>query len=159
MLFQTTILNGVRIIVYPDGTLLKYSHRGTKDYMKGWNIVTGWIDEKTGYQRVMINKRYYSFHRIIGFVFLGLDIENKKIQIDHIDRNKLNNQVSNLRIATQQQNMWNRGFKGYSWNSVSKRYQAQIRVNKKCICLGSYKTKEEAHQAYLDAKKIHHIIE
>jgi hypothetical protein len=46
-------------------------------------------------------------HRILGKAFLGLNIEDKKQMIDHIDGNGLNNSFENLRIVTNQENAKN----------------------------------------------------
>jgi len=100
--------------------------------------------------------KYYPIHRIVAFVFLGLDIENPKQFIDHVNRDRLDNRVSNLRLVTNQENAFNRGAKGYYKNR--NKYVAKIIVNGKHIYLGSFETKEEASNAYQQAKLIHHII-
>jgi hypothetical protein len=87
---------------------------------------------------------------------LGLNIDNPKIQIDHINRNPADNRVENLRLATKQQQMFNRNAKGY-FLTRSGKYEASICVDGKSIYLGTYKNPEEAHQAYLDAKAIYHV--
>jgi hypothetical protein len=80
------------------------------------------------------------------------------LQIDHINHNKLDNRKSNLRICTGEENARNcpisirntSGFKGVS-SSLQNRYRiwrARIFFNKKEINIGSYKTKEEAAEAY-----------
>jgi hypothetical protein len=76
------------------------------------------------------------------------------LKIDHIDQNKSNNNISNFRPATQQQNSFNTNAKGYI--KRAKKWQAQIMLDGKKIHLGCFNTKEEAHQAYLDAKEIYH---
>ena len=61
----------------------------------------------------------------------------------------------NLRIVTPQQNNLNiSNVKGYSLENG--KYRPSISVNYKTIHLGSYDNEEDARQAYLDAKKIHH---
>lgn len=83
----------------------------------------------------------------------------KGMQIDHINRDTLDNRRSSLRLATRQQNIMNSkrrstnksGFKGVSYNPVTNAWSAQIGVNYKTIYLGSYKTKEEAHAVYAAA--------
>lgn len=84
-------------------------------------------------------------------------------QIDHIDGDKHNNALSNLRLATAAQNQWNKGatgrnttgFKGVIKDRKSGRYIAFIRVNGPSIRLGSFGTPEEAAAAY-DAAAIKH---
>ena len=101
-------------------------------------------------------QKFYKVHRIVAFAYLGLDIENVKLFVDHIDRNILNNNVSNLRIVTNQQNQFNRNAKGYSWFKRDQKWRAEIKLNGKKIFLGSFEIEEEARQAYLNAKLIHH---
>ena len=65
--------------------------------------------------------------------------------------------MSNLRIVTNQQNAFNRlNIKGYK--SHKGRFIARIKLNGKHIYLGTFDTEEEAHQAYLRGKEIHHLI-
>lgn len=60
----------------------------------------------TGYRRVCIKGKLYLVHRLVAETFLK-NPENKS-QIDHIDRDKSNNDVSNLRWVTNQENQYNR---------------------------------------------------
>lgn len=89
--------------------------------------------------------------------------------VDHIDRNKLNNSRSNLRIATNSQQGANRGvFKnntsGYKGVTIKKpssgrlRYIARIKVNYNNIELGAYDTAEEAAKVY-DKAALHYFGE
>jgi hypothetical protein len=80
------------------------------------------------------------------------------IMLDHINRDKKDNRISNLRISTNSENQFNKKSKGYSWNKNSKKWKSYIGVNNKLIHLGYFKTKKEARESYLKAKKIHHII-
>ena len=78
----------------------------------------------------------------------------KNEEIDHINRNKLDNRKSNLRIVAHWENSHNRS-KG---NGVRKpkgrnKWCAQIYVNNKRIYLGSFGTKEEAMNARINAEK------
>lgn len=78
---------------------------------------------------------------------------------DHVDGDGLNNRRSNLRPATQVQNLWNQrkpvnntsGFKGVSWNKEKARWRAQIRFNGPRVHLGYFDTPEAAHAAYVEA--------
>lgn len=76
--------------------------------------------------------------------------------VDHIDRNGLNNQKDNLRYTTQAGNTANSvvrrdnksGFKGVRWDKRNKRWAAQITVSRKSLWLGYYLTAEDAAKCY-----------
>ena len=79
-------------------------------------------------------------------------------EIDHINRNRTDNRICNLRNVTQQVNVWNNNSKGYTYRKQRKKYQAQIGVNYNVKYLGLYDTPQEARQAYLNAKQKYHVI-
>lgn len=78
------------------------------------------------------------------------------MEIDHIDGNRLNNQKSNLRLATSSQNKINRGprsdnqsgYKGVSWHSQRKKWTARIMINGKYTHLGLFQNIIEAARSY-----------
>ena len=110
--------------------------------------------DKLGYLSVIISKnevkKYYLIHRLVAITF----IENleQKLEVDHIDNNKINNNFTNLRWCSRQENMQNRqiatnntsGIKGVCWNKRQKKWNAQICFNRQQIHIGSYDTIEEA---------------
>lgn len=120
-------------------------------------------------QELKSNKEYFSFgithknrqYLILGHIFIWYFyynevIEYPKYQIDHINRDKKDNRISNLRKVTQNQNQHNRNDKGYSYLKSHNRWYARIIVNGKRIHLGSYKTEQEARNSYLKAKMLYH---
>jgi hypothetical protein len=103
---------------------------------------------------IMVNKKIYHIvlHQYIFYYF-----NNKIVDcIDHIDRNRLNNNINNLREVTTHENHFNRNAKGYY--KQGNKFEARIMLNGKTIHLGLFETKELANQAYLDAKIIYHKI-
>lgn len=98
-------------------------------------------------------------HQILASVFLGYKFQGHKMVIDHIDSNTLNNSISNLRIVSQRENCSKeRVIKsglpvGVHYRKDLKKYRAKIRINGKQLCLGLYKTIEEASNAYQEKLK------
>ena len=80
-------------------------------------------------------------------------------QIDHINGDKSDNRIENLRAVTNQENAFNQKAKGYWWSKSDNKYQSSIMLNGKAKYLGSYEKEEDARQAYLDAKKVYHVID
>lgn len=101
-------------------------------------------------------KRIYSWlHRLVMDAPKGMDV-------DHINRNKLDNRKQNLRICTHPQNLFNskdKGgssqFKGVAWNKYHKKWQAYIGKDYKKYRLGYFNVEEDAAKAYdLKAKEL-----
>jgi hypothetical protein len=131
-------------------------------YHKYWRIVENTVNTGDGYNEIKINGKNIRRHRLIAYCFLGLDEIvgrlDKTNVIDHIDGDKINNSVANLRITNQTGNAQNRpNAKGYSFDKEKKKYKAQIKINKKSIHLGLYETEEEARQSYLEGKEKYHL--
>lgn len=109
------------------------------------------------YKFLRLNGRRYPAHRIAWFYVHG---EWAPYDIDHIDGNPSNNAIWNLRPATRAQNMANaHRRKGRIYPKGVRRqkgrFTARIRQNGRLIHLGSYRTLEEAAQAYaLEAKRL-----
>lgn len=78
------------------------------------------------------------------------------VDVDHIDRDPLNNRRSNLRLATRSQNNANRPgsiggaspFKGVSWCKQTQKWRAKISVNNRTVCLGRFANERDAACAY-----------
>jgi len=102
----------------------------------------------TGYRRIMMGKKHYKMHRLIWIMHNG-DIPENLI-VDHIDRNRKNNKIENLRVVSKSLNNVNRDSKGYSWDAARKKWRAQASVDNVTITLGRFNTEDEARQAYED---------
>lgn len=128
-----------------------------------WKEIKGYKNQ--GYLRFDLyltsGRRQVSVHRLVYYAYnQDWDVWDTSLDnlIDHKDRNRTNNKIGNLQRVTQQQNQFNREAKGYTFRETTGKYQAEIKIDGKHINLGSYDTPEEAHEAYLDAKKEHHRI-
>jgi flagellar hook-basal body complex protein FliE len=112
-----------------------------------------------GYLHVQLNRKFILHHRAIFLMHYGYLPKF----IDHIDGNRSNNKIENLREATKAQNNWNQkykgsvsGFKGVTWNKQDKKWQPQIRANNKKFYLGKFENLSDAIIAYQKAaKKLH----
>ena len=106
-----------------------------------------------GYRQIMVDKQNYLAHRLAWFMYYG---EWPLRLIDHINGNKTDNRISNLRLADHSQNAASRplgktntsGIKGVSWNAAKRKWQASISVNNRTIYLGRFDEIEDAAQAY-----------
>ena len=151
----------------PEDILMWKTHGGGyKMKNPRWNQIKIQTNEK-GYKLITIAPKQYFLHRVNYYAWnQDWDIHDtsKNNSIDHRQgKNEIkkhqNNDINNLRIVTHQQNHFNRNCKGYYFNKKSQKWHAQIRLNSKTKYLGSFLLEDEAHQAYLEAKKIFHIIE
>ena len=106
------------------------------------------------YRALRIEGSAYLAHRVAWLYFYGEDPLEK--DVDHKDCNSLNNAISNLRLATRRQNLWNsKGvrsekspYKGVYFQKHDGRWNAAIQHNGKKCHIGSYPTPEEASKAY-----------
>lgn len=102
-------------------------------------------------------------HRVILSRMLGRPLQRREF-CDHICNDGLDNRRSNLRLATNTQNQWNRakvqssksGLKGAAWCERKQRYKSSIEVNNKRYHLGSFTSPIEAHYAYCKAALKYH---
>lgn len=114
-----------------------------------------------GYKQGTIFHKRYRAHRVAWAVHHG---EWPKSQIDHINRDRSDNRIKNLRIATNAQNQWNItvrrksgvGLKGVVKGTRGKGWYARISVNGVRMSLGYFVTPELAHAAYCEAAKKFH---
>jgi len=108
-----------------------------------------------GYIVFKFNNVLYLVHRIILTKYLGREIK-PDYKTDHINHNKSDNRIINLREITQQQNTQYQqlssrntsGFKGVCWRKDRKKWRARIMLNNKALFLGNFDTKEDAYDAW-----------
>jgi len=151
------LVKGEIVYVNKEGDLYRRFLKANRYYDEGLQKIIG-KPRPDGYIYPQINGTHVLHHRIIAACYLGLDIADLKVEVDHINRIKTDNRLVNLRLVTCQQNHFNLGAKGYCWNKRARKWQAQIRINGKNKHLGYYDHEEDAHQAYLAEKAILHLI-
>ena len=113
--------------------------------------------KSSGYLTVSVHGRDYSVHRIVMLMCYGFYGEG--LEVDHINHVRNDNRLVNLRFATQGENLKNQsvssksttGVTGVYFSKARKKYIAQIKVNRKRIYLGAFKTLEEAAAARAEA--------
>lgn len=136
----------------PDSGILRWRVRPSQAVKAG--SIAGSV-ESNGYVRIRILGKKVLAHRIAWAIYYG-EFPNQGVDIDHVDGDKSNNRISNLRLATRSQNCANRpaprvntsGFKGVYLNSRNGKYHAQIGVDGTRHHLGFFDTKEEAGAAF-----------
>jgi len=138
------------LFYYRDGKLYNKVSRGSarKDH------VTGYISED-GYRRVRVDGKYYYVHRLTWFIVTGKEVP-EDLFIDHIDGDRLNNSIDNLRLATSLENQYNKArqtngssnYKGVWYDSIKSCWKASIRFQGKRHYIGQFNTELEAALAY-----------
>lgn len=117
------------LITGPSGTILK------KKEPTGYGVVGGMYHEG---KKIYVRAHQFAFFSIYGYL---------PECIDHIDENKSNNRIDNLRAANKRLNGYNRSKSvGYRFNGFS--YVASIVIDGVNTHLGSYRTPDEAKNSY-----------
>ncbi len=115
-----------------------------------------------GYKLISIGRKVYKAHRL---AWLYMNGEWPSHHIDHLNRNKADNRIDNLRDVTCAVNLQNQrsahanncsGFIGVHWHGASTGWAAQITTNGKKQHLGIFKTPQLAADAYQAAKRAQH---
>ncbi len=118
-----------------------------------------WKLNSRGYYRVSLSKNNktttYKIHRLIAKYFI--ENPNNYLEIDHINNDRLDNSIDNLRWCDRSQNMRNRKkkkentssrFIGVCFHKQNNKWKAQCSLNGKRKHIGMYKTEIEAAIAY-----------
>lgn len=115
-----------------------------------------------GYGEAMIDGKGYPTHRLVWLYVHG---HWPKHEIDHINGNRSDNRIENLRDVPPAINRQNirgpyrskrLGLLGAHFNKASGKWASAICVNYRQVHLGLFETAEEAHAAYLNAKRQMH---
>ena len=121
--------------------------------------VAGWKDN--GYVNISINGKSYKAHRLAWLYIYGQFPENL---IDHINSNRSDNRICNLRKATYLENSQNyktpktntSGIKNVSWYKNLKKWVVTIGVNGKKKTIGYFEDLEFAELVAIEAREKYH---
>jgi hypothetical protein len=94
------------------------------------------IPHEHGYMTVRIDKRQRRVHRLMAEAFLGAA---DAVDVDHINRDRADNRLENLRLATRAQNIANAslgranrsGVRGVCWDARRGKFRAEVKANGK----------------------------
>ena len=116
--------------------------------------------DRKGHLAGKIAGRHFKAHRVAWALHYG---HWPKADIDHINGNPADNRISNLRLATNQQNQFNsKGrsgsskFKGVSWKAADKKWQVRISIGGKLKHAGYFTKEEDAARAYDKLAALHY---
>jgi len=138
--------------------LIKYCHKVMVGNIAGYTSLG-----RKNYIHIGIDSVIYPAHRLAWFYTYG---EWPKYEIDHINMNKNDNRINNLRLSYPGPQQFNTGifshntsgFKGASWDKATKTWRAYIQIKGKFIGLGYFKNIEDAVFARKN-KEIAHSLE
>lgn len=115
-----------------------------------------------GYRVINVDNVSYRAARLVWFYVHGKWPDGV---VDHINGNRQDDRIRNLRDVSQRTNTQNlrkpmrnntSGYLGVSWNKGKQKWKAEIRLNGRKTFLGYYATAEEASAVYLSTKRKHH---
>jgi len=121
--------------------------------------VAGSLHKPSGYRYIKVDGKQYKEHRLIWLYFNGSFPDG---DIDHINGNRSDNRIENLRAVPHAMNQQNQrlpsknnrsGFLGVSLIKATGKYRAAISSNYESICIGIFDNAEDAHLAYLAKKR------
>ena len=119
--------------------------------------------ETRGYISICVDRTRFFAHRLAWLYMTG---EWPANMLDHINCNRSDNRFHNLRLADPAVNSQNQrsprsdntsGFLGVTFDKGTKRWRAKLKANGRYHHLGGFDTPEEAHAAYIEAKRRLHI--
>lgn len=137
---------------------LNYNRTGIEKTLKSK------INKSTNYCEISLCKngkmKSFAVHQLVAMAFLKHIPEKYVLTVNHIDNNKLNNNISNLEVVPVRYNTsCHKTDPGINWREEYKFWEVRIRINKDKIYLGSSKDKEKALQLYKRALDNIHLYD
>jgi len=119
-------------------------------------------ETEKGYIRIAINHKKYRAHRLVFLMHKGYLPKT----LDHINGDRKDNRIENLRPATLAQNAQNRdissrnksGYKGVYWTKQTKKWRAEIETSGERLHLGYFDNVEEAAEVVRKAREELHGV-
>ena len=139
------------MLEYDPATGIVTWKEGRSNILKG--SVAGCL-HPSGYKVMGFNNQTHRLQRIIWVYMFGYIPEG--FYIDHINGNKIDNRLENLRLATNNQNQQNRpapknsssGYRGVTWHKQMNKWMSRICHNRKRTTIGFFDSAQEAYDAY-----------
>jgi hypothetical protein len=124
------------------------------------HIPAGVQNSVKGYIRITVDYKAYPRHRLVWAYFYG---DPGAMLVDHINGNRSDDRIENLRLASESDNRRNSkfyrtntsGYKGVTLEKSVNKWKAYIYINNRRHHLGLFPTPEEAHAAYCAAAAQH----
>ena len=116
----------------------------------------GWLEKRSGYRKISINGEFYKEHRIVWMYCKGYFPNG---MIDHINGDRQDNRIENLRDVNNRENTLNTykhrsgKLSGASFNKQYGKWESFITVQKK-ITIGYFNDEISAHKATIEYKKM-----
>lgn len=135
---------------YCNGHLVRLKRTGVATYI-GQKVFG--TKHSSGYRYLRFQGKMLAMHRV---VFSLCHNRIPKSDVDHRDRNRANNRITNLREASESENNFNSkthkrntsGHRGVFWEPEDSKWSARIQLDGKRYRLGRYRTKNAAIRAY-----------
>jgi hypothetical protein len=144
---KTITVNNIEVVVHSDGSISKPDNRLKDKRIKR----TFGHKNGNGYMSVAIGYKMFQMHRIVAQALLSDFLDYP--EVDHIDGNKANNDISNLRMATSQfqkraYRAKSKGcysqYRGVTWSKRDKKWYARCKINGKFKSLGYFDDERDA---------------
>lgn len=141
--------------------LFRWKVRVSNACAKGWFPGS---KNKIGYYQIRVNRKLIMAHRLAWLITYG---KWPNEFVDHINEDKSDNRIVNLREADRSLNQLNQtkanvdnstGFRGVTFDKQQKKYKAQLVIAGKKVLNRLFKTKEEAAQEYKTAKELYFAV-
>lgn len=134
----------------------RYCEKTGQIFYRSNDKVAGYVD-KYGYRQISIMGKRVAAHRVVWCMLHG-DWPQKIV--DHVNGNRDDNRIDNLRLATARENCHNRlpsrgaksKYKGVDWHRCVGKWRARIKTETGTLHLGHFETEESAREAYLLAE-------